>query len=903
MNKVAVVVLHGVADQSPGDTLESVASLLVAATPGARYERRATQALTLAVPPVPPGVGGADPGITLTDRLLGASARASTAYRTHRVRLQRSDAGGTARVDLFEMYWADLSRLSGSVPRIVSEVFTLIFRLSRLGVEAVGARAAAQPDARWRALHRLHELLDAAMVYLIAPLTMVLGLFGLLIMGLGAVAALDAAGQRLLARSGLLLVAAGAAWWALYRTPADAPAWRPHRHWLPLAGALAWAVAGWGAAHPVHVPMAIMAAAAGALYLGALNVAARRFRFDLRLATAPAVLIGATTCLVALNAAPGDAAGWMRVAIAGLELALLGIKYTWFLICGLAVGVMAVGVWICWRDRHDYGAIGSLGTARLGSMLSIVSFVLVTSMLWAAVSAGIGLAARGVPYRPIAFPLSTLPADRHAQVPPAAGAWPGAVPPHVEVRRCEALQEATREAEPGQRVTRRECLQAAELRARWQPCTAPAPPDVPVQYLTRCAVCAGCDLPVLHGSRAALQGYVYADAFLQDRYEQSTLVFGPVAVLVLLLSAWAIALLTPSAVAEAARPDAATPHSSAALGRWLTRGFRFADRLTAALVVAGAGMSALVMLWFTDTALSDQLQAALRASVGDPSDTIGQLSRSLLGPFIISAASVGAVLVLFGGVLSRVLPAIRGPLDVVLDVDNYLRDFSADSLGGVPRAKIFDRMAALWDQVADYDHVVVVAHSQGTVIAADFLRWKRHHTPADAAWPRIELVSFGSPLRQLYAARFPVWYGWVLQPHPAPADSGTAASPWTTGPGLDGLGIVRWTNAYCSGDYVGRWLWTAGAAPDPRRGHPGVGHPLADAVLPAAAPRWPRPDAYAPYDRATWRAADPRRPDWPSRLDVCLGYGAHTRYFDVGSRSAAWLIDAAVARGAGRRAP
>lgn len=901
MNKVAIVVLHGVADQSPGDTLESVASLLVAATPGARYERLATQPLTVAVPPVPSGPPSEDPGVALTDRLLGASARRPTAYRTQRVGLQRTDARGSGPVDLYELYWADLSRLSGSVPRIVSEVFTLIFRLSRLGVEAVGARAAVRPQARWRSLHRLHELLDAAMVYLIAPLSMVLSLFGLLIMGLGALAALEPSGQRLLARSGLLLVAAVAAWWALYRTPAGAPAWRPHRHWLPLGASLAWLAGSWRGTHPVDVPMAIMAAAAAAMYMGALNVAARRFRFDLRLATAPAVLIGAATGLAALNAAPADAAGWMRMAIGGLELALLGIKYTWFLICALALGVMAVGVWICWRDRHDYGAIGSLGTARLGSMLSIVSFVLLTSMLWAAVSAGIGLAARGVPYRPIVFPLSTLPADRQAQVPPAAGAWPGSAPPHVEVRRCEALEEDTRKAEPGQRVTRRECLQAAELRARWQPCAAPAPPDVPVQYLTRCAVCADCDLPVLHGSRPA-PGYVYADAFLQDRYEQSTLVFGPVALLVLLMSGWAIALLTPSAVAESARPDAATPHSAGALGRWLTRGYRFADRLTAALVVVGAVMSALVMLWFTDTALSAQLQAAMRAWVGDPSDTIGQLSRSLLGPFIISAASVGAVLVLFGGVLSRLLPAIRGPLDVVLDVDNYLRDFSDDSLGGVPRAKIFDRMAALWDHVAAYDHVVVVAHSQGTVIAADFLRWKRHHTPADAPWPRIELVTFGSPLRQLYAARFPVWYGWVLQPqadaseaHPSPA----LPSPSTIGPALAGLGILHWTNAYCSGDYVGRWLWTAG----PAGGRDGVGHPLSDAVLPPVAPHWPRADAYAPYDRAAWRAADTRHPAWPDRLDVCLGYGAHTRYFDVSSRSAAWFIDAAVARGAAGTTP
>jgi hypothetical protein len=37
------------------------------------------------------------------------------------------------RCDVFEMYWADLSRLGGGATRILTELFTLLFHLSKLG--------------------------------------------------------------------------------------------------------------------------------------------------------------------------------------------------------------------------------------------------------------------------------------------------------------------------------------------------------------------------------------------------------------------------------------------------------------------------------------------------------------------------------------------------------------------------------------------------------------------------------------------------------------------------------------------------------------------------------------------------------------------------------------------------
>ena len=72
--------------------------------------------------------------------------------------------------------------------------------------------------------------------------------------------------------------------------------------------------------------------------------------------------------------------------------------------------------------------------------------------------------------------------------------------------------------------------------------------------------------------------------------------------------------------------------------------------------------------------------------------------------------------------MSKYLPALRGPLDIALDVDNHFREFPRTS---IPRARIFSRYAALLRHVADggYDRIVIVAHSQGSVISAELLRY------------------------------------------------------------------------------------------------------------------------------------------------------------------------------------
>src|SRR5205823_388651 len=124
------------------------------------------------------------------------------------------------------------------------------------------------------------------------------------------------------------------------------------------------------------------------------------------------------------------------------------------------------------------------------------------------------------------------------------------------------------------------------------------------------------------------------------------------------------------------------------------------------------------------------------------------------------------------------VPWLRAPLDAALDIDNHFREFPRRA---IPRARIFARYVAVLNRIAahGYDHIVIVSHSQGTVISTELLRYMKERAarpqPSPGAdrvaplWGRLsghlELLTAGCPLRQLYAARFPVLYEWVLQEH------------------------------------------------------------------------------------------------------------------------------------------
>ena len=90
--------------------------------------------------------------------------------------------------------------------------------------------------------------------------------------------------------------------------------------------------------------------------------------------------------------------------------------------------------------------------------------------------------------------------------------------------------------------------------------------------------------------------------------------------------------------------------------------------------------------------------------------------------------------------------------------------------------------------------MIIVAHSQGSAITADLLRFLKYEDiplPANV----FLLFTMGCPLRQLYSERFPQLYDWAGRPEPSD------------------LRVHRWVNAYRTGDYVGRALWEPAAPP------------------------------------------------------------------------------------------
>jgi hypothetical protein len=151
-------------------------------------------------------------------------------------------------------------------------------------------------------------------------------------------------------------------------------------------------------------------------------------------------------------------------------------------------------------------------------------------------------------------------------------------------------------------------------------------------------------------------------------------------------------------------------------------------------------------------------------------------------------------------------------LQAAIDVVNWMRVHPLDRN---PQARICARFCSLlrnivtWRSPVDgeaYAGIVIVAHSQGTVITADLLRFLEYvkpQAPLEENDPlfssrNIRFLTMGCPLRQIYSVRFPHIYGWAR---------GCGTTPFEAPDRTKLYGVVDWTNVYRSGDYVGRTLW------------------------------------------------------------------------------------------------
>ena len=273
-------------------------------------------------------------------------------------------------------------------------------------------------------------------------------------------------------------------------------------------------------------------------------------------------------------------------------------------------------------------------------------------------------------------------------------------------------------------------------------------------------------------------------------------------------------------------------------------------------------------------------------------------------------------------VVSRRLEALalgfRPMLDAALDVDNYLREHPRER---TPRARIAERYVSLlrylshWRDGKDqpYRAIIIVSHSQGTVISADllgFLQVERDPELSGAAagsgrrTPPLMLFTMGSPLRQLYGFSFPHLYRWIRDPAaawggrprakgrpprfggPTPSDETHVVTPPYIAddavPDPTDLGLTRWVNAYRSGDYVGRALWRSDV-PDLTWVYRSAPADARDRLAPGAANGTP----------ATFVTEDLSG----TRRELCLGAGAHTHYWDSTARAVALELDRLIRHG------
>jgi len=209
-----------------------------------------------------------------------------------------------------------------------------------------------------------------------------------------------------------------------------------------------------------------------------------------------------------------------------------------------------------------------------------------------------------------------------------------------------------------------------------------------------------------------------------------------------------------------------------------------------------------------------------------------------------------------GARFTQTFGRVRVIIDAVLDIDNYFGDPPSRQ---PPRSRIYSRYASLlaYLRAQGYVRIVIVSHSQGTVISADLLRYLhvQRRLPDLVGHVPVALVTVGSPLRALYAERFPLMYRWV---------GSNATGFATAAPDAADIGVIEWVNACRSGDYVGRFIWSTCDSGSFR---------------------------VATVDQAG--NVDARRSG--DRTEFCLGAGGHTHYFSNDAAALAVEIDRLIA--------
>jgi hypothetical protein len=802
---IAVVAVHGVADQKPGESARAIAQMLLGLRQRLNTRFTSFREFGIALPnrrveieEAPPGSrrrkrsdvrpefiresrGGtvSEADYQFMRELLGKYRQAGEdgVYQTIRLEGGRladeSEGQGPASVHVYEAYWADLSRVSDRLYRIVGEFYQLILHLPFLGLQAIDFRLHAPDNGslKWWAHHRWVYNLCLRIFTLPLPILNIL-LFAL---GLTVLPGKINSSWHAYVAVGLAAILSGVLFnvYLLRRWVVRSwVAWIPSLVATILVTLLTARAVGFFT-QSGHITSGLYPQfgflwwlAIGGLLLPFFR-GYDRHRPGIRAWAIVFYLAITPAFAVALHAESNSEAGLQQAMLRTLELTFFLLWFFWLVLAVVATWHLLFGWTARIFDRSFRAGSPSsraLFTSMLALALSISIFSQTTILIWAALLTTVApmLVPDTVLFTPLIF------------------------------------------KDPSVR-----------------------PEDATVAHFLR-------TLLNLNGAPIFIGGMILS-------------------VVVVLLVIWA---MWPSVWTELRPIRRSTGPTAAAraqrYGHWLSSGFRlmrFAGELVGIAVIVGTVIAGITL--------------RSRLPGGHPIDwpTLLRLTPDSLLPLKLVGAITGTVAGLFA--LGRLADALalgfRPALDVLLDVDNYLRDHPRNR---TPRARIAERYATLlrhlcrWKDRSpgsngtQYSAIIIIAHSQGTVITADLLRFLRRErrenplfepdldrllsdAPTKGRLP-VYLFTMGCPLRQLYRLRFPDLYRWVDPPDPS---SGM-------GPDPGALGVTRWVNVYRSGDYVGRSLWT----------------PDSDAHLFTPEPR-------------------PREID-AVRSEGCIGAGAHTHYWD-----------------------
>jgi hypothetical protein len=863
---IAVIAVHGVGAHEPRSSASAIAHLLLRLprSYGSRYTSFSETPLNIPTAPVPEAAdAGAEAGrrgrkerqFWQFDERAGTRTAAEdsagigvmrallanyrpkpgeTTYETVRFDGSHLSKTGTAgdqappdaRVHVYEMFWSDISRIGGGFLNIFAAFYQVVIHLPYVGLATLeeSCKVAARNTRLWEGWLSSYRWALRSLT-LAAPTLNIM----MLAVGAGLLTRLIPESWRVPVATAVpalaVLVFATVLMYRLRATRSFMDVFVP----LLAGGATYWIGAAISLPVPVELILVLEWWAITAIPLTAVFLVFDRNRPG-ALALAIGLFLLSTLSIVAgAIATPSDTTRILLYTLEGLNVLLLA---TWLTFTIATIVVTVLGLIIprlesATKPEHRAPALRAAYTARFALALPAVAFAIMTLTIWGALIAG--QSARvykndGV-YSPL-FAYPALPAHQRAD--------------STRIVRKARTDSATM-ARVGKVDSARQVMASAD--------TAVAEMKRPAYFLR-----------MFGGSSDSLSGLVCALLIL----------------IAVFLVVWA---LIPVLIAEFRSPptDRTVDRnefitSSKLLGTWLSTAFR-AARVSGEIVVFATAISIAGVVFAAPT-LFWTLPAWLQRVVSNAGAI--NFGYTQIGALVISGASaVGLVALLTR--LSKAGSGLRPALGIMADVDNYLRELPADR---APRARLAERYTSLlryvcrWRLNSDaksvgYDAVIIVAHSQGTIITADLLRYLDHEmkragqfeprlTRLTGAAPSLPIIfmSMGCPLRQIYAQRFPDVYSWVTGPSQT-ADATAESSHWPDARGL--LGVTAWINLYRSGDYVGRSVWRA------------------------------TDTKTALYDpTAPWMDAK------NGRAEACIGAGAHTHYWDESADAVARALDTVI---------